>query len=176
MSEFSKNEGKLIKKMLDENDSCIQLMTVNKSYSLVCIGESRIQSNLLIIACFTDDGRVCAGYNVSKNFIFSSLDEDAESRILIDRRKEDNRKSYIICNGKEGYFSEDTEQMYSEGALMVYFETEDFARLTLFNNALDQEVAKISANNLRVIGNVWDIARKFVNVMLPWKRLDQKVE
>jgi hypothetical protein len=167
MVDFKSKESRLIKKMLEDNNGLIQLVSVNSSKPLICIGEARIQTKFLTVAYVTNEQSICMGHIGPKHIIIPSTEEEMEISVLIDRRKAKNREFYISYNDISVIYSEESDPSSSSELVLIYLETENFVQLTVFNNALDQKVTEISADSSRAIRNIRIISHNILNLLFP---------
>ncbi|OIK10239.1 hypothetical protein [Bacillus sp. MUM 13] len=166
MKNMSNNETKLITKMLEEDNRLIQLVSLENDKSFTCVGNNKIESQLLVAAYLTEKNKVCMGQNALELGIHSP-EENTEFRILIDRTKTDNRKFYVSLNNDHEFFKEKSDPECSGELLLLYIETQDVAQFTLFNNAIIDKVIDLSADSPRSVQNLRNVCHNFINLMVP---------
>lgn len=149
---FKTKEEKLIQRMLD-GESKIQLFSFKDNKSITAIGDIQITKiGILLLAHVTKEKMSCCGEIGHKKIAISEKDDKCNGlRIFIDRRENNENVFYINNNDKEYYkYSSSNDSLDPEDFLLIYFETPDFAQLTLLGNMCERKISEITAKGNKI--------------------------
>ncbi|WP_432199344.1 hypothetical protein [Anoxybacillus gonensis] len=169
---FKTKEEKLIQRMLD-GESKIQLFSFKDNKSITAIGDIQIRNiGILLLAHVTKEKKSCCGKIGHKKIAISTDEKDIGLHIFIDRRENNENVFYINNNDEEYYkYSSSNDWLDPEDFLLIYFETHDFAQLTLLGNMCEQKISEITAKGNK-IPNLRMISLSLLRFMFPGNKND----